>query len=142
MTFRVACATEHIGYTILLRKNKQTEGVGLYMERIEENQSNGMNTQNSSYYQKAEVQAEVYENGNGTGYRAIDETKEICLTRKRLLMFPYPVFVTLVYLTIGCVFNWWHPTWLVFLTIPLYYPLVAGMDEKECLTVPIRKRRF
>lgn len=110
---------------------------------IEENQSNGMNTQsntqNNAYYDKAETKVDTYQ--NGYGYRAVDEVKTIHLNKRRLLMFPYPVFITLVYLTIGCVFNWWHPTWLLFLTIPLYYPLVASMDEKESLTFNVTKRR-
>jgi len=40
-------------------------------------------------------------------------------------MFPYPVIVTAAYLIIGFFFNIWHPTWLLFLTIPVYYMLVA-----------------
>ena len=40
-------------------------------------------------------------------------------------MFPYPVIVVAVYLFIGFVFNMWHPTWLLFLTIPIYYMLVT-----------------
>ena len=35
--------------------------------------------------------------------------------------FPYPIFVTIAYLVLGCVFHQWHPGWLIFLTIPLYY---------------------
>lgn len=39
--------------------------------------------------------------------------------------FPYPVLVTVVYLLLGFLGNWWHPGWLVFLTIPLYYFIIA-----------------
>jgi hypothetical protein len=112
---------------------------------IEENQSNGVNMQNNTCYNQKEMNVEMQERGNG--YRAIEEiktiqqTQTIHLNKKKLLMFPYPVFVTLVYLTIGCVFNWWHPTWLLFLTIPLYYPLVASLDEKEGVTFSIPKGR-
>lgn len=35
--------------------------------------------------------------------------------------FPYPVLVTLVYLLLGFIGGWWHPAWLLFLTIPVYY---------------------
>ena len=35
--------------------------------------------------------------------------------------FPLPVLVTLIYLVLGFVFHKWHPGWLIFLTIPLYY---------------------
>ena len=41
----------------------------------------------------------------------------------RLKKFPYPVLVCIVYLLMGFVGNWWHPGWLIFLTIPLFYTL-------------------
>lgn len=40
---------------------------------------------------------------------------------KALKQYPYPVLVVLVYLCLGVFFSWWHPGWLLFLTIPLYY---------------------
>lgn len=41
------------------------------------------------------------------------------------LAFPYPIFVTVIYLFIGFAFNLWHPGWLLFITIPLYYSVAA-----------------
>ena len=41
--------------------------------------------------------------------------------RRRRDRFPYPVFVAVAYLVLGCIFHQWHPGWLIFLTIPLYY---------------------
>lgn len=38
-----------------------------------------------------------------------------------LLKFPYPVFVVIIYLLLGFLGGYWHPGWIVFLTIPLYY---------------------
>lgn len=35
--------------------------------------------------------------------------------------FPYPVLVTAAYLVLGFVFGAWHPGWIIFLTIPLFY---------------------
>lgn len=35
--------------------------------------------------------------------------------------FAYPVLVTAVYLTVGMFEKIWHPTWIIFLTIPVYY---------------------
>lgn len=35
--------------------------------------------------------------------------------------FAYPVFVTALYLTGGMCFGVWHPTWILFITIPMYY---------------------
>lgn len=34
---------------------------------------------------------------------------------------PYPVLVTFIYLVLGFFLNLWHPGWVIFLTIPLYY---------------------
>lgn len=47
-----------------------------------------------------------------------------------LLMFPYPVVVVIIYLAIGFLFGWWHPGWVLFLTIPFYYwgAAVVGHD--------------
>ena len=33
----------------------------------------------------------------------------------------YPIFITFLYLVLGFMFGLWHPGWLVFMTIPLYY---------------------
>ena len=41
--------------------------------------------------------------------------------RRRHYRFPYPIFVTLAYLILGFMFHKWHPGWIIFLTIPLYY---------------------
>lgn len=47
------------------------------------------------------------------------------------MAFPYPIFVTIIFLILGFVFNLWHPGWLVYLTIPLYYAVVANMGKKN-----------
>ena len=44
----------------------------------------------------------------------------------RWLRFPYPILALIVFLGLGFGGGWWHPGWLVFLTIPLYYTLVSG----------------
>lgn len=46
------------------------------------------------------------------------------------LAFPYPILVTVLYLFIGYVFNLWHPGWLLFTTIPLYYSVAAYYGGK------------
>lgn len=49
----------------------------------------------------------------------------------RWMTFPYPVLVTLVYLAIGLIAGKWHPWWLLFLTIPLYYGLADLVLQKK-----------
>ncbi|MCL2025102.1 MAG: helix-turn-helix domain-containing protein [Coriobacteriia bacterium] len=43
------------------------------------------------------------------------------------LAFPFPIFTVIVYLGIGFFYGIWHPTWMIFLTIPLYYWIVKSL---------------
>lgn len=43
--------------------------------------------------------------------------------------FPYPVFIACLFLLLGCVWELWSPAWVLFLTIPLYYPIVHWIDR-------------
>jgi len=57
------------------------------------------------------------------------------LDGKTLMKFPIPLFVVAAYLAMGFLWNLWHPGWLIFLAIPVYYGL-AGM----LVNAPMRKR--
>ena len=41
--------------------------------------------------------------------------------------FPYPIFITVVYVFLGFVMGLWRGTWILFVTIPLYYWLAGGI---------------
>ena len=43
----------------------------------------------------------------------------------------YPVVVTFVYLLFGFFFNLWHPTWLLFLSIPIFYSYYGVVKKEE-----------
>ncbi len=43
--------------------------------------------------------------------------------------FAYPVLAAGVYLFLGLWFSWWHPCWILFLTIPLYYAICDGIER-------------
>jgi len=45
--------------------------------------------------------------------------------------FPFPVLVTIAYLIMGFGWRLWHPGWVVFLTIPLYYFMVEAIFGKN-----------
>ncbi len=49
----------------------------------------------------------------------------------------YPVFITGLYLFLGSVFHLWHPGWLLFFTIPLYYMHPKTPLQKLCNPVMI-----
>ena len=40
---------------------------------------------------------------------------------KSLLVFPFPLIVTVIYIAASMIFHIWHPFWIIFLTIPMYY---------------------
>ena len=56
---------------------------------------------------------------------------------KRRNAFPYPVAVAFAYLLLGFVFNLWHPGWIIFLTIPLYYLPAAQRTPMRLLCNPV-----
>lgn len=66
-----------------------------------------------SYYEHAAREA-----ARAAEEAAAAEAKE---RERRRRHFPYPVMVTIAYLVLGFVFHQWHPGWIIFLTIPLFY---------------------
>lgn len=48
---------------------------------------------------------------------------------KKPSKFLYPVFCVIVFMALGFFFNLWHPGWIVFITIPIYY-MICGIIEK------------
>lgn len=44
--------------------------------------------------------------------------------KKFLQDFPFPLVVTPLYLVLGFFFGWWHPGWMIFLAVPIYYCLI------------------
>jgi len=48
---------------------------------------------------------------------------------RRFTIFAYPVLVIFLYLTLGVFINWWHPGWVLFLTIPAYYIIFGPIDR-------------
>ncbi len=52
-------------------------------------------------------------------------------TADKLLKFPFPLVIVIVYLIFGFVFDWWHPSWLVFLLIPIYYHGAGALEVRK-----------
>lgn len=50
---------------------------------------------------------------------------------KLLMTFPYPIVITGLYLLAGAFLNLWHPAWMIFLTIPLYYTTIEAVKKKD-----------
>lgn len=46
-----------------------------------------------------------------------------------LRSFPYPLLCAVLFLLAGFCFGWWHPGWIIFLTIPFYYWIVGTLES-------------
>ena len=64
----------------------------------------------------------------GSYYEA--KAKEVEAENRRKMDGAYPIFITILYLVLGFFFNLWHPGWLLFLTIPLYYMKPKNTAER------------
>lgn len=51
------------------------------------------------------------------------------LKKRRFCAFAFPILVTAVYLVLGLVYGLWHPEWVIFLSIPIYYIVFGPIDE-------------
>ncbi len=58
-----------------------------------------------------------------------------------LLKFPIPLVAVLLFLFLGFGLHLWHPGWLVFLLIPIYYHFAAALTVRKpkarLLTMPV-----
>lgn len=50
---------------------------------------------------------------------------------KKLIKFPYPIATAAAFFVTGALFEWWHPMWMLFLTIPLYYTTIEAVRNKN-----------
>lgn len=48
-----------------------------------------------------------------------------------------PFLTIIAFLLLGFLGNWWHPGWLVFFAIPIYYMLRSAIVHKSAEMVPI-----
>lgn len=48
-----------------------------------------------------------------------------------------PLLVAVAYVLLGVFGGWWHPAWLVFLLVPIYYLTVESIKHKSAAAFPI-----
>lgn len=53
--------------------------------------------------------------------------------------FPMSLVIIIAYFIIGCVWNAWHPGWLLFLLVPIWHSLVEAVERKNanCFAYPV-----
>jgi transcriptional regulator with XRE-family HTH domain len=49
--------------------------------------------------------------------------------KSKLRWFPFPLVIVVIYLVSGFVFGFWHPIWIIFLSIPFYYWIVKLIED-------------
>lgn len=49
---------------------------------------------------------------------------------------PYPMVVVIAFLALGIFFNVWYWAWTLFLTVPIYYPLISAIHRKRFTVFP------
>ena len=49
---------------------------------------------------------------------------------------PYPIVMVVVFLALGIFFDAWYWAWTLFLTIPIYYPLISAIHRKRFSLFP------
>ena len=49
---------------------------------------------------------------------------------------PYPMVVVLAFLGLGLLLDAWYWAWTLFLTIPIYYPLISAIHYKQLTVFP------
>ncbi len=59
----------------------------------------------------------------------IAESLYSAIQTKNPSAFCYPVFVVFLYLAIGFMFHVWHPTWILFITIPVFYVMCDSIKK-------------
>ena len=50
------------------------------------------------------------------------------IASKKFTKFCYPAFATSIFLYIGMICHLWHPGWIIFLTVPLFYSIFGPID--------------
>ena len=73
--------------------------------------------------------------------KAKKEKTELQKKAIKMFKFPFPLFVVLIFLAFGFAANLWHPAWLVFLLIPIYYHLAGALcvtnKKARLLAMPV-----
>ena len=52
-----------------------------------------------------------------------------CIMKKQLSKFVYPCLVAFIFLFIGMKYGLWHPYWVLFISIPVYYLITDPIDK-------------
>ena len=49
--------------------------------------------------------------------------------KKQITKFVYPLLIAAIYCFLGMQYELWHPLWILFITIPLFYIIANPIDK-------------
>lgn len=84
---------------------------------------------------KANVYSKVYTYKSDNKEQVWEGTRT-SLWLEAFRSFPYPVMCAIAYLLMGFLGNWWHPGWIIFITIPLYYGTIEAIGSGKMMSFP------
>ncbi|MGN1180386.1 MAG: hypothetical protein ACI4SD_04160, partial [Suilimivivens sp.] len=45
--------------------------------------------------------------------------------------FPIILVILVIYILVGCIWNAWHPGWLLFFLVPIWHSLIDAIEKKD-----------
>lgn len=113
----------------------------IYPESMQEKDMSQQNTQssNSIPYQDnsfdySQTQYSANDNMNymqNVNYQNNDTPELDKNLRDTLLKFPFPCVALILFFIAGGLFGLWHPGWMIFLMIPMYYTTIEAVYKKD-----------
>lgn len=95
-----------------------------------------LNTENDQYILNG-----AEEKADGEKKKVKKEKTELQKKGIKMLKFPFPLIVVIVFLIFGFAANLWHPAWLIFLLLPIYYHLGGALcirsKKARLLAMPV-----
>lgn len=73
---------------------------------------------------------------NGQDYTFKEVRKKWGHKHHHTTQFPVTLLASLLYVSIGIIYNIWHPTWLIFLLIPVSGGIIAAVKHKNWKLIP------
>lgn len=97
---------------------------------------NGIYAADYAKQEKVHIKDTAHVTINGQDYTFAEAHKKWGHKHHHASQFPIAMIIILVYVAIGVIYNIWHPTWLMFLLIPISGGIISAIQEKDWKPFP------
>jgi len=97
---------------------------------------NGIYATDFAKQEKVHIKDTAHITINGQDYTFEEARKKWGHTHHHTAQFSIAIIAILVYVTIGVFYNIWHPTWLVFLLIPISGGIASSIQQRDWKLLP------